>query len=343
MKNLLLLFASIVLLSVVSCGSENVEPSPQPQGKTIITVGSIPDSVKVETTTEIKFTVSQKEHPEKFSIEIDTINSYYYTYYGYDNEGNKIYWDDNRVYGSATITLNGKSLNEIVSLIPDRENTISFTNPTAVGEYVIVLSITDKFNRVEKKEIKVKVFSPEIVIKFYDLFPGYDEKNYFTTLNKKYSYNPLSKELKGRRVDTIYTKEIPKPGYPGEWTVPGQGVVCYIHQEGGEDMQIFTGSPNTLRINGKPLTTTDFADRLDGKRTGTWLKSQGFHGIMFETATTTQVGIYYYTLRAVDKWGKEKLATIVYKALGRDEAIPSYAVPSEDGANNYWWGHRIED
>ena len=342
MKNLLLLFASIVLLSVVSCGSENVEPSPQPQGKTIITVGSIPDSVKVETTTEIKFTVSQKEHPEKFSIEIDTIMPHYYIFYDYDNNGNKIYADHHKMYGSAVITLNGQPLNGIVSLIPDRENTISFTNPTAVGEYIIVLSVTDKFNRTEKKEIKVKVFSPEIVIKFYDLFPGYDEKNYYTILNNKYTYNPLSQELKGRRVDTIYTKEIPKPGYPGEWTVPGQGVVCYIHQEGGEDMLRFEGSTRKIWNNGTLATTATFATRIDGVSIN-WSSKQGFHGIMFETSTLTKVGVQYYTLRAVDKWGKEKLATIVYKALGRNEEIPSYVVPSEDGTNNYWWGHRIED
>lgn len=327
MKQLLILFASVGVFSVLSCGNiENVEPVPQPQGETIITVGSIPDSVKVETTTEIKFTVAQNVHPEKFSIKIDTVNPYYY-YRGIPIESEK-------VTGSAIITLNGKDLSEINNIIPDRENTISFTNPTAVGEYVIVLSITDKFNRVEKKEIKVKVFSPEIVIKFYDLFPGYDEKNYFTTLNKKYSYNPLSQELKGRRVDTIYTKETPKSGYPGEWTISGQGIICYIGQDGG----------NNFNYTVKATGTTSWSDRWDGDQNAYYKRQQpGFHGIMFETATTTKIGSYYLTIILIDRWGKEARATIVYKALGRNEEIPSYVVPSEDGTNNYWWGHRIED
>lgn len=325
MKQLLLLFASVILLSVVSCGStENVEPAPRPQGETVFTIGSIPDSVKVETSTSIKFTISQKEHPEKFSIKIDTVNPYYY-YRG-------IPIDSEKVTGTSTITLNGNQINDIVSVIPGQENIISFSNPTAVGDYVIILSVTDKFNRKEKKEIKVKVFSPEIIIKFYQKDIRFDEKNYYNMLNNKYTYYPLSPELMGKRVDTIYTREIPKPGYPGEWTISGQSLICYISQEGCNDFNY------TVKASG----TSDFAVRWDGD-INAHMKSQkpGFHGIMFETATSTTIGTYYHTIILLDKWGQKKQGTIIYKVFGRDEVVPTHATPSSDYFN--WWGHRIAD
>ena len=217
------------------------------------------------------------------------------------------------------------------------------SNPTAVGEYKVILNVTDKYNRTTRKEIKLNVWSPEIVVKFYTKNIGFDEDNYFKDLNDKYTNNPLSEELKGLRCDTIYTQEIPKHGELGLWTIPGQSMICYIGQEGGEDFQIFTASPvKILGTDKKPLTNTSFAHRVDGKENGVgYITKQGFHGIMFETSTLTRVGSYYYTLWLIDKWGKEKLATIVYKAFGRNETIPEHCTPSNE--INFWWSHRIPD
>ena len=213
------------------------------------------------------------------------------------------------------------------------------SNPTAVGEYKVILNVTDKYNRTTRKEIKLNVWSPEIVVKFYNYFPGFDQDQYFDMLNKKFTYNPLSEELKGLECDTIYTQESPTNyPVPGSWTVPGQGIVCYIGQEGDNEIQSIQASSSFLIEKGKILSSTTWASQLDGKG-GDFEPRKGFHGVLFETSTLTRVGSQYYTIRVIDKWGKEKMATIVYKAFGRNETIPEHCTPSED----LWWAHYIAD
>lgn len=346
MKNLTTLLSILLFLCFVACGSDDVEPTPpptpdptpeqptpdpdptpkpeKPQGVTTFVVSSVPDSVKVETSTEVKFTVNQKEYKGKFAITVDTINPYYYA--------RGIVFEPDKIFGTAQIKLNGHPLSSLDSLTPGIENTITFSNPSAVGEYKIVLNVTDKFKRTKKQEIKLKVFSPKVIIKFYQKDIRFDEENYFTMLNGKYTYNPLSPELKGIRVDTIYTREEPVHGRPGEWTVSGQSLICYIGQEGNNDFFY------TVKAKG----TMSFADRWDGDGNA-HLKRQkpGFHGIMFQTSTSTKVGSYHRSVYLIDKWGKEAMATIVYKAFGRNESIPAHATPSDDSGS--WWGHRIAD
>ena len=175
-------------------------------------------------------------------------------------------------------------------------------------------------------------------MKFYTKNIGFDQDQYFDMLNKKFTYNPLSEELKGLRCDTIYTQEIPKHGEPGLWTIPGQSMICYIGQEGDNEIQSIQASSSFLIEKGKILSSTTWASQLDGKG-GDFEPRKGFHGVMFETSTLTRVGTQYYTIRVIDKWGKEKMATIVYKAFGRNETIPEHCTPSED----LWWAHYIAD
>ena len=336
-KFVYLSFLYIAILLVACSNDPKDDPNP-----TEISITNLPDSVKVESSAEVKFTVTQNEHNENFSVKVDTLVASYYTFWQYDDKGEKVFFEENKVMGKADITINGKNLANVTSLTNGEENTIVFSNPTAVGEYKVILNVTDKYNRTTRKEIKLNVWSPEIVVKFYNYFPGFDQDQYFDMLNKKFTYNPLSEELKGLECDTIYTQESPTNyPVPGSWTVPGQGIVCYIGQEGGEDFQIFTASPvKILGTDKKPLTNTSFAHRVDGKENGIgYITKQGFHSVMFETSTLTRVGSYYYTLWLIDKWGKEKLATIVYKAFGRNETIPEHCTPSED----LWWAHYIAD
>ena len=333
-------FLYAVVLLVACSNDPKDDPNPIPSDQTEISITNLPDSVKVESSAEVKFTVTQKEHNEKFSVKVDTVMASYFQYVtlsfgsieGIPDGG--YFWEgENKHYGKADITINGKNLADVTSLANGEENTIVFSNPTAVGEYKVILNVTDKYNRTTRKEIKLKVWSPEIVVKFYNYFPGFDQDQYFDMLNKKFTYNPLSEELKGLECDTIYTQESPTNyPVPGSWTVPGQGIVCYIGQEGGEDFY--------YTINSKDKSTTSWATGWDGD-TNAHQKRQkaGFHGIMFETSTNTTVGAEHFSIYLIDKWGKEKMATIVYKAFGRHETIPEHCTPSED----LWWAHYIAD
>ena len=334
-------FLYAVVLLVACSNDPKDDPNPIPSDQTEISITNLPDSVKVESSAEVKFTVTQKGHDEKFSVKVDTVMASYYSKIWFDTETDeKTYLEKDKVMGKADITINGKNLANVTSLTNGEENTIVFSNPTAVGEYKVILNVTDKYNRTTRKEIKLKVWSPEIVVKFYTKNIGFDEDNYFKDLNDKYTNNPLSEELKGLRCDTIYTQEIPKHGEPGLWTIPGQSMICYIGQEGDNEIQSIQASSSFLIEKGKILSSTTWASQLDGKG-GDFEPRKGFHGVMFETSTLTRVGTQYYTIRVIDKWGKEKMATIVYKAFGRNETIPEHCTPSNE--INFWWSHRIPD
>ena len=309
---------------------EPVEPAPViPETETVITIGAIPDSILVETGTKITFSVQQEEHPEDFKVEVKSIYPTYRTDFivGIDT-------------AEADIRINGQEPAAIKSLKNGEENTISFENPNAVGEYTILLTVTDKYERESQDSIKIKVYSPEIIIEFFSKRLGFDESNYFDDLNKEYSHNPLSQELVGRQTDTIYTQEkfmsvlLPDGtiGYDSvTTTVSGQSVICYIKQEGGGDFV------NTYSEKG---STTSWATRIDGdSNMHTHLIKQGFHGIMFETSTSTSVGVEYFTIFLLDKWGKEASATISYRSFGIKENIPGYC---KLGDWNNWWFHPIE-
>ena len=337
-KFVYLSFLYIAILLVACSNDPKDDPNHIPSDQTEISITNLPDSVKVESSAEVKFTVTQKEHDENFSVKVDTLVASYYTFWQYDDKGEKVFFEENKVMGKADITINGKNLADVTSLTNGEENTIVFSNPTAVGEYKVILNVTDKYNRTTRKEIKLNVWSPEIVVKFYTKNIGFDEDNYFKDLNDKYTNNPLSEELKGLRCDTIYTQEIPKHGEPGLWTIPGQSMICYIGQEGDNEIQSIQASSSFLIEKGKILSSTTWASQLDGKG-GDFEPRKGFHGVMFETSTLTRVGTQYYTIRVIDKWGKEKMATIVYKAFGRNETIPEHCTPSED----LWWAHYIAD
>ncbi len=113
-------------------------------------------------------------------------------------------------------------------------------------------------------------------------------------------------------------------------TVPGQTVICYVGQEGGGDFYFYDSY-----YEGITGSTTSWATRWDGDDEGR--QKQGFHGIMFETARTG-IGVEYYTIFLIDKWGKEASATIAYRSFGIKEKISEHC---KLGDLSYWWYHPI--
>ena len=345
-KSMLFHVCACLLLAAVACGKvENEEPKPVipevpeqpeepvepapviPETETVITIGAIPDSILVETGTKITFSVQQEEHPEDFKVEVKSILPVYRTDFivGTDT-------------AQADIHINDKEPAEITTLKNGEENTVSFDNPNAVGEYIIHLAITDKYDRETRDSIKIKVYSPEIIIEFFAKNIGFDEDTFYDDLNNKFSHDPLSPELIGKQTDTIYTQEcfmsvlLPDGtiGYDSvTTTVPGQTVICYIGQEGGGDFV------NTRTERG----TTSWGSCMDGDQNIHLRRIKpGFHGIMFETSARTGIGVEYCTIFLIDRWGKEASATIAYRSFGIKEKISEHC---KLGDLSYWWYHPI--
>lgn len=294
-----------------------------------IEVSAIPDSISVFDNTEFTFQVNGKQG-ETYNVKIDTVVPFFYMIRTFYDDGDLLLKD--KRYGAADIQVNGMAIDQIKEVVSGEKNTIKFKNPTVVGEYKILLSVTDKYGSTTKQAVSVRAFSPEIVVKFYEIDPGFDEEEYFEDLNRDYTYNPLSNSLKGKRVDVIYSQvewqsvQFPDGthGYDSvTTTIPGRGIICYIGQEGGGDMQHFEGWDGFLRGEDKQsLSTTGFATSIDGVTYWERPIKQGFHGVVFETSTGTKVGVMYYTLRMVDKWGREKMETITVKNLEMNETKP---------------------
>lgn len=320
-------------LLALGCSSNSNEGFPDPEKYPIvISITQVPDSVCVETASEIRFSVSKKDYSGDFQISIDSIvPEFGYWDYSMFPEDGSVPPEAWKIKKGVTLQINSLPLNEVKKIEAGKDNILRFSNPLVIGEYKVFINITDDDKQTKKEEIKLKVWSPEIIIKFYQKNIGFDEDKYFEELNKKFTYSPLSEDLKGKRVDTIYTQEKPMAGHPGEWTVPGQSIICYIGQEGNNDFYYNVSGENS---------TTSWATRWDGDVNAHQKQQKsGFHGIMFETGTKTDVGILYFTIHLIDKWGKEKMTTITYKAFGRNDMIPSHCTPSE----NMWWAHYIAD
>ena len=106
-------------------------------------------------------------------------------------------------------------------------------------------------------------------------------------------------------------------------------------------MQYVRGTENHLFDENGFLSTTHSFHSIDGVdywNVGENLK-QGFHGIRFETNTGTKPGTMFYTIRVVDKWGKEHIETLPYKCFDRNKDIPSWCTHSDEYP--YWWYHQI--
>ena len=83
------------------------------------------------------------------------------------------------------------------------------SNPTAVGEYKVILNVTDKYNRTTRKEIKLNVWSPEIVVKFYTKNIGFDEDNsiLFPVCPDHFPPEEIQKKFRYMETMKFYTEE----------------------------------------------------------------------------------------------------------------------------------------
>ncbi len=297
--------------------------------KIIFEVGAVPESIAVESAAQFTFFVDEKYHTEDFKIKIDTTVPNYELY-------------SVKHFGSADILLNGEAISAITSIPSNSENTISFANANVVGEYTITIQITDKYNAITSKEVVIRAFSPPIEIKWFtqDIL-GYmwesDKPYIYDNLNRDFSIDPLTKSLEGKQIDRLFTQECYPVGIDdGSTTFPGATVLLHIAQEGGNEMQYLQQYNNGYFPEDRKKNTTTWHNEFD--IVAYWGREpiqQGFHGIRFETSTLTTLGTMYYAIRVVDKWGKEKVATLPYKCFGMYEKIPDWCITSDEIP--FWW------
>lgn len=301
------------LFACVACEKNSISIPDTILGPINLTVSDLVDSVRVESTTTFKIKISRENDLHKFALKIDTLfPSFEFITL---KEGN-IY---KLVKEGCQITIDGQSLAKIDS-ISTGEHLITFSNPKVVGEYSFILQLTAKDGTTYSKTIKYKVFSPPVIVKFYEVDPwlelGIYDKNFYEILNRDYTYNPLSPVFKNKRVDTIYTKEIPMAGNPDKYTIKGRGITIYVGQEGGKDFYFKEGikyDENIYALRPEWDTTTPSL---------TW-QGQGFHCLDF-WVMKEQIGKTTYTIEFYDFYGKkvkESITTVVYD---RNTALPSH-------------------
>ena len=296
---------------------------------TLFEVGTVPDSLAVESATNFTFSVAQKDHPEDFKIEVDTIVPRYFKY-GRIIENEHTVFDE--VFGSAEILLNGEEISEVSTIAPAIENTISFSNANTVGEYKIVIKITNKYDIVTSKELVLKTFSPPIEIKWFSqnllrYMWESDAPYIYDNLNRDFSLNPLTKSLEGKEIDSLYTQEfLQSNGLTTSF--PGAEILIHISQAGGQDMQCYHDF-------GDEFSTSSWYSEIDSNWSYEKSLEQGFHAIRLQTSDLSKVGTMHYTLKVLDKWGKEHRATLPYKCFGINENIPSWCINSDEIP--FWW------
>lgn len=306
----------VLITSFLACVACEKDSSPTPNlklGAIVVTVSDIVDSVRVESTTTFKIKISRENYLHKFNLKVDTL----YPSFEFISlkEGN-IY---KLVKGGCKITIDGQSLTKIDS-ISAGEHLITFSNPEVVGEYSFILQLTAKDGTTYSKTIKYKVFSPPVIVKFYEVDPwlelGIYDKNFYEILNRDYSYSPLSTVFKNKRVDTIYTKEIPMAGNPDKYTIKGRGTTVYLGQEGGKDFYFKEGilyNQNTYALRPEWNTTTPSLS---------W-QGQGFHCLDF-WVMKERIGTTTYTISFYDFYGKKVEKNITVIVLERNAILPDH-------------------
>lgn len=289
----------------------NPDPEPIPKlGDIVLRFMDVPDSIKVETSIDFKFTIERKNYSGKFAIQVDTI----YPKFEVVTMENGV--AQQKIRKGCEITIDGKKITDLDSLSLG-EHAVRFSNPAVVGLYEISLGLTAQDKITKKECVKLKVFSPLVTLKIYEVDPYLElkiDKNFYEVLNQKYTYIPLSDVFKNKRVDTIYTQEIPKPGHSGEWTFPGRGVTVYVAQEGKRDFYSESG----IQYNQNDYTLRPVWD--NGIMALSFVK-QGFHCMEFYTMVEKKSKTTY-TISLFDYWGKKQDFDLTIIALDRNENMP---------------------
>ena len=336
-----IILACSLIVSCMACGGNDpeVEPDPiptppekedpdKPLGDIILTIGELPDSIKVETSEEFKFSISRENYKGKFRVSLDTICPKFEVIVMEAGSAKQI------IRKGCELNVDGKKLNEIDSLTSG-EHTIKFSNPAVVGEYELVLGLTGSDGVKKSETIKLKAYSPEVIFKIYEVDPYLElkifDKNYYEVLNRDYTYDPLSEVFKGKRVDTIYTKEKQNVGYPNsgeynehgeQYNIPGRGTTIYLGQEGGKDFWFNSG----ITFNDQNATLSPMWNNSAHSLT---FQKQGFHCLDFwhfnipeNNTYRHRLGKTMYTIECFDFWGKRVTTDLTIVALDRNAILP---------------------
>lgn len=332
-----IILACSLIVSCMACGGSDpeIEPDPtpippekedpdKPLGDIILTIGELPDSIKVETGEEFKFSISRENYKGKFKVSLDTVCPKFELIVMEAGSAKQI------IRKGCELNVDGKKLNEIDSLTSG-EHTIKFSNPAVVGEYELVLGLTGSDGVKKSETIKLKAYSPEVIFKIYEVDPyielgfGWEPEKYYENLNNNYTYSPLSEIFVGKRVDKIYTQEEPKPGYPGEWTFPGRGTTLYAAQEGGKDFWF----NEDITYNKDNYTLIPAWGGIEGSTVALTFQKQGFNALLFWWGQE-RAGETLYTIAFYDYWGKRYENKFTIVALDRNATLPET-------------GHRLPD
>lgn len=318
----------LILNSMFACSpAESVEPAqvnpetekPQQSQKIKIILGDVPDSVRVDDKIDFDFYIEGSS--ENLFMTIDTIIPTYKISNWIDWE--KVPEDASQIPQEAmieiinrgiTLQMDGSDLLPAFPVKPGKVYKVSFENPMAVGNYKIIFKVKKKSAEVCRKEVTLKVFSPDIDIRVFKVDPWLQleiwDKNFFEELNKKYTYQ--SKVFQGKETDTLYSYQQPKPGYPGELTLPGIGVTVYVGQVNGTYFSYQTDETN---INSGFAVNWD-NDVIHAART--LPQKYGLHCFEFSSWNKALPGNYKVILKITDQWGKRaekevNLQAIAYK------------------------------
>lgn len=352
MKTLIIILGTVFFIATCSCGKDSgggpldiippdttqvnpnptpdpePEPEPKPEppviGPTIVTIGTIPEKVMVEKETEIPFTIVKENYKGKFKVKIEdgTIPEFEVITMG-EVDGGQGHREIRKGY---TLEIDNKAVGDSINV---GQHAFKIKNPAVVGDYRINVTFTDQEGKNTTEVLKFTVTSPDVIVKIYEVDPWLDlkiyDKNYYEILNRDYTYDPLSPVFVGKQVDTIYSQEVPKPGYPGKWTFPGRGMTVYIGQTGEKDFYCSSGIERTG--NTKTLSPT-----WDNTSAALRLHKQGFHCFEFVTTPddSEEPGTSTFKITFYDYWGKPVECKLAIVLLDRNATMPET-------------GHRLPD
>lgn len=299
-----------------------------------IEFSSVPDSVSVKDVTEFNFTVKGREG-EEYTVKIDTV----VPEFKWLEVGHSVTDLPGGIRKGVDLQINGQAISENLKVTAGAANTFSFSNPQAIGEYKILLTVTDKYGKETKVEKIIKAYSPEkIVIDFLEVDAqielgfGWEPELYYEKLNEHFDYYQLPDYFKGKSVDTIYSVEEDMPGHPGETTIPGRGMIVYIGQ--GEETELY------IKSTAENIILSPHWDNDDNSGNLSPLQQTGLHALDFNTNPAKNFpGTVIYNLYVFDKWGKRTSKTLTIIALPYGTPMP---YPDNVWRRRYDWDTHVD-
>lgn len=265
--------------------------------KPTIEFSSCPDTLSVSESAELRFTVKGVTG-EEYTLHIDTVVPEFRAPLASDADGKR-----ELLHRGATLSVNGRPLEDSIKLRAGYTNILRFSNPQAIGNYHISLTCTDKRGKTVKGSKSFHIRSTEkITVQFYNVDPQKDleiqKENFYETLNREYSHNPLSPVFKDQETDSVSWRIHPRE--VNIWSIRGKGLTFHIEQKGNNEFY-FPADAITYDKTKAPLTP-----EIDGKDINQTLLGSGFHGILFfyQQERPCEADITY-RLTIIDRWGQK--------------------------------------